>query len=659
MSTVLVKEMEQLQFHGWIDFEIFSFPFLRYEELMKKKVLEEKEKQKVYIGFETKMRQKMHTHCKCCRRVRLKHTICSNGVCGACKKHKDVDYFLRNNALPVWYENGDKRNPPNYHVPLELQNLTLAEKMLIQRISPFVALQHVRNGVMGLKGHVCAFEQKIDGLASQLPRPANDVNIICVEQLVLSEVGGDNFHRKSFKVHRSKVITALYWLKQHNPEYFDIEIDESNLEWIGESDAGYLDVKSVPMPENPGGIEQDLGPTPDSAVTAEHDVSASTGYIDNGGPGVLSPEDSEMNEELQSTVAASDNRSNVHTPWPTISTEAVNEYSDTKIFARAFPWLFPGGFGDPKDFPQSLGDWGTLMLFYEDTRFAVDKIFTFFALNYIVRHRNSTSGGFFIDKFQRDCPETLEDLKKQIQKGDTSFVNSLTYYNKRVKGSNAYWLQKRSEVYAWVNHHVEVRNGAPMFFMTLSCAEHYWADVALMLKDRLDQAGLDSSKCRVGKPGFAQIVNDYTVVVQEYFQERVTEWLDSVGKAIFGIEHCWIRYEFAPGRGQIHAHLLAIAEDQEIYQIAHDVKKKGSKDDPHTQATVFADWASKKFGLTASVQEGFDDIDLDKGEMPTSVRFMDLEKKSEIYREDIQRLLKAVQCHICSGFCMRDGKGKE
>ena len=104
----------------------------------------------------------------------------------SCKKFKDPEYFLRNNGLPVWYMDGDPKNPPNFHVPPELKNLSLAEKMLIQRVSPFVPLQHIKNGVMGLKGHVCAFEQKIEKLAMELPRPLEEIDIVRVEQMVRS-----------------------------------------------------------------------------------------------------------------------------------------------------------------------------------------------------------------------------------------------------------------------------------------------------------------------------------------------------------------------------------------------------------------------------------------------------------------------------------------
>ena len=606
------------------------------------------------------MRQVKHTHCVCCKKIRVKHTVAKSGVCSSCKKHKDPHYFLNNDGLPVWYKNGDKTNPPQYHVPLELCNLTLAEKMLIQRVSPFVPLHHLKHGIMGLKGHVCAFEQDIKSMASVLPRSNQDVDILRIEQVVRAEIGSDVFQKKSFKVSRSRVITALYWLKTHNPEFMDIEIDEARLDWIGENDAGYLDVKTIIVEDQTTENETlnaDQGPN----MTAEEEtenVMRSTGYIDHGGYAKLSADDSDINESLQSVVGASSNKKGINVSWPAISEQAVNEYSDTKIFARAFPWLFPGGLGDPIDYPQSIGDWGAQMLFYQDARFIVDKIFCFFALNYIIRHRNATSGRFFIDKFQKECPETLAGLKEQIENGNTSFVNSLTYYNKRVKGSNSYWAHKRSEVYTWINHHVECGNGAPMFFITLSCAEYYWADIEEIIKDRMEQAGLDSTSCKIGHPGFSQLVNDYSVVVQEYFQERVTTWLETVGKTIFGIEHYWVRYEFAPGRGQIHAHLLAISNDQDIYTVSHQAGKITEPDPGENRAEIIADWAKQKIGLTASVEPGFDDIDLNESQ-PTTIRFMDLRNDKDEHLKDDQRLKKAVQTHTCNGFCMRNGKKKK
>ena len=58
------------------------------------------------------------------------------------------------------------------------------------------------------------------------------------------------------------------------------------------------------------GIENendDVGPTPDSTVTEEKDVFVLTGYVDNGGKSHLSPDDKEINDDLQNAVDSSSN----------------------------------------------------------------------------------------------------------------------------------------------------------------------------------------------------------------------------------------------------------------------------------------------------------------------------------------------------------------
>jgi hypothetical protein len=40
--------------------------------------------------------------------------------------------------------------------------------------------------------------------------------------------------------------------------------------------------------------------------------------------------------------------------------------------------------------------------------------------------------------------------------------------------------------------------------------------------------------------GKTAIVNKFTVVIQEYFQERVLAWLEAVGKNLIGIKHHWL-----------------------------------------------------------------------------------------------------------------------
>ena len=294
------------------------------------------------------------------------------------------------------------------------------------------------------------------------------------------------------------------------------------------------------------------------------------------------------------------------------------------------------------------------MLYYEDGRFMRDQIFGFFALNYVIRHRNASCGRFFVDSFQHNGPEDLDDLRKRIENGDKSFVNSLTYFNQRIKGSSPHWFKKKGELCSWMHHHVESGNGAPMFFITLSCAEHFWPAIFRLIAERMDIAGEDSSQCKFGSPKVASILNDYSLVVQEYFQIRVETWIEFVGRPVFGIQHHWLRYEFAPGRGQIHAHMLAVSNHLAVYEMAHQDLK--NPDGEVKRAERLSKWAEDRYGMTASVVDGFDDLPVQRENSPTKHRLSDLDEAD--IEMDNQRLMKVVQVHECNGFCLRPDKGK-
>ena len=119
--------------------------------------------------------------------------------------------------------------------------------------------------------------------------------------------------------------------------------------------------------------------------------------------------------------------------WPTREIKPISEFSDTKIFCLAFPWLFPGGIGDIKDsrlYELELADWAENLLYYQDGRFAKDKLWFFFTLNYIYRRRNYNQSQWFVKDFTGNNTPSLETLHKMIDDGDVSFIEKLMYFGK-------------------------------------------------------------------------------------------------------------------------------------------------------------------------------------------------------------------------------------
>jgi hypothetical protein len=105
-------------------------------------------------------------------------------------------------------------------------------------VSPLIPVIHIKNGTLGSRGHVVSFFQDIYGICNELPRLPNNVTMVKVVRQSLSNDG--EAIRKAFMVNRLKVLKALQWLKKYNVLYKDIDIVESNLDWISDSNESQL-----------------------------------------------------------------------------------------------------------------------------------------------------------------------------------------------------------------------------------------------------------------------------------------------------------------------------------------------------------------------------------------------------------------------------------
>jgi hypothetical protein len=158
-------------------------------------------------------------------------------------------------------------------------------------------------------------------------------------------------------------------------------------------------------------------------------------------------------------------------------------------------------------------------------------------MNYAERRRNMTQGHWFVKNLihSEDVPD-MENLKEKLRKNDTKFIEKLQYFARFVPGSDSYWRNDRAGLVSWIGHHVEEGNGPPSIYITLSCAEYNWKDIERLLNKIRSIAGeppltLDSITEKV------KAITYYSIVIQEYFQARVTDFLENYAKQVFGIEH--------------------------------------------------------------------------------------------------------------------------
>lgn len=463
---------------------------------------------------------------------------------------------------------------------------------------------------------------------------------------------------KAFLVRRKEVLDALYWLKAHNHLYSDIEIIEHNLDWIEDGiEQDLPNVVEEDADENEKEKEMDMGPSPDQVfdvLEEEEYTEEVSGSIPGSRCALPGVKDKAVTEGIQKSIDKCQKKkgSKCEINWPYVDPVATDEYAiGINLFPKAFPWLFPGGQGDYASFQQdslTLNEWIRRMTFYKDGRFAKDKFWCFYALNFALRHRNNSQGSFFVDGFYADKEMTLPKLQEQIENGNTQWIDQITYYAKNVRGSAAFWRSKKAEVYSWINHHVQKEHGAPHFFITLSCAEYHWPDVKRLLTERLQIAGKYKGEKDMDD-NYVKYINEYTLVVQEYFQQRVELWLKTIGKTVFGIKHYWVRYEFAASRGQIHAHMLVITDNIKVYDIYSKLNTK-----PDLQAEFLRLWVEKRMNMvnTYLTDEEIQNFKKTKGEHPAKILYQDVEDDED----DIKKCQVYMQQHVCNPYCMRKRK---
>ena len=93
----------------------------------------------------------------------------------------------------------------------------------------------------------------------------------------------------------------------------------------------------------------------------------------------------------------------------------------------------------------------------------------------------------------------------------------------------------------------------------------------------------------------------YPLFVNDFFMKRAKSFIKNVMNKALGIEHYWGRVEFAPGRGQIHLHMLGIAKNKAYLK---DFYKAKSMED---KAAVVDKYAREKLDMTADVNIKDDD----------------------------------------------------
>lgn len=178
------------------------------------------------------------------------------------------------------------------------------------------------------------------------------------------------------------------WLRQHNPLFKDIKLDDDNLNALPEGDIPDAVWQTVVSSTDGRADEKQSSSYVSQPASDGKDSEAGAAEVPLSSAGVVDVDaDSVSMVERAETVAADFRRRYLRIPH---DPDPVNTIRNPKFWLLGFCWLFPWGIGAPDDpdrpFAVSLELWVRRALELDDARFQHDRAFMFVAANLIQRY---------------------------------------------------------------------------------------------------------------------------------------------------------------------------------------------------------------------------------------------------------------------------------
>src|SRR5271156_5575130 len=422
-------------------------------------------------------------------------------VCRTCQ------LFLKKNKMPLeslansfWIGS----------IPLVLQNLTFAEKMLISKIRHNKCLVRVSSGRAKMTANVIMFSNPTVKVYHALPPSRREISEILafVFQGPIQPTESD-IKRTPMLVRRNIVKDALEWLKLNHVDYEDLHISFENL--------NDYPLAGVPVNIEYSKSDPESGNKIVSAMSV-YDNKFEDGTTDGPCPftvhGLTGPEFENMSIDRLKARALQHLAEKGSTLGICHDSKPQSMYDNPQAYPQMFPWLFPygfGGIGQKCHFAKvSETTHKKKLLMYHDKRFQTDFYFPMIAFNH-EQLKAGVTGSFLLTK-RKMWPnisnrlkslnhDVLKNISDKLSSGEhflpTSteekkcfrLLNDLDHVGGFVKGSITSKKHMRNEIWSMIS-----QLGAPSWFITLSPADSrhpiclYYADKNIEFRPNLRSA---------------------------------------------------------------------------------------------------------------------------------------------------------------------------
>ncbi|CAF1498169.1 unnamed protein product [Adineta ricciae] len=465
-------------------------------------------------------------------------------------------------------------------VPIELQQLTLAEEKLIslyRHNSCIIKLQspfhHHSTAQAALRGNVITFMHNMPNIVTTLPLDVDDLS----DTIKIIFIGAHMPDRVQFRkicgVSQQKVLSEVNIAKL--PEDDVPESIWATLERIenvsdGNSErAGFTEDPLIHATDHDECNSENICPMNTSAVL---DVNGTTISSEDISVHLLRKVNTDMigaSSDLPEKYTEDDDdvymipRSNV----------PIKDYFNPELLLGLYPTLFPYGCGAPQDssrpIPVSLEQHIRYLLAYDDQRFEKHHSFMFVLFNIMQRRQACWNATLMASRpYFQNVANDLETLtSKEIETALMSIskqtfssvenprINMLMKQIKTVGGNVMGSAYSRAALRTQI-HALIFNQGLPSIFMTINPADiHsrvalYFAGVDLDL-DKIIPEKIPSTYER------AQIIASHPVATARFFNALISSILKCmIQKGVLGPIKAYFGTVENQGRGSLHLHIL-------------------------------------------------------------------------------------------------------
>jgi len=429
-------------------------------------------------------------------------------------------------------------------LPTFLPELTQVEEMIIARSHIQMLVYRYRGHQYHYSGHCVSFMQNTVKTVDVLPNLPSELDIVVLrpsDRVIDLDPRYLRQFRSDFRVRKGHVMTWLWFLKAHHPDYQYATISTDRIDALpadGDVNSSFiaiiddLDVDMEPLQPTPPDADQH--PPPDSQSMVPN-LNVATTEVD-----LTYQEIARQRPALPSV------------PAPSVQRTPLDEASGKdRIFAMAFPTLYPTGQADvnvPRLRKVDLNDYARHMMCYHDGRFGRHPRWRFFVFNLQMRRKASSSGRFYVSKASGLKDLSRDELAEALLTDET-LLPQIVRQGSGLSGTRPFWRNKSDSLQA------QARFLSPTMspvFVTFSAADMQWHDLHRHFPRFAAVAGADD---RTRRAFIWDGVQNNPHIVAHYLVIRLRAFTEHVSRPLSGFTDSWDRFEWQ-ARGTGHSHGL-------------------------------------------------------------------------------------------------------